>query len=405
MHSVIPILLCCCLSAAVGSQGVPAGDAILSVSRNLPPSEGLGILAANGTFRHAPGLLAAGSAGAGVGAVRLDPVDDRIWIGGTDNGGDTRGQVNFVRLSSTGSVAQFAKHAFIGSLLTIEGITFDDQGNPIVVAGSATNGGGIYCIDRHTGAWTRLGSAPLDTHSGITRSPEGDLFVGTRDLNWFGYGGIYRMYRNPDCTYQPMALISTGILRQLSGLAWAPALQLGGRSVLALADRYLFEMPISGGRALFVSAELVDEIDYDRGQNRFVLATGAQVQAVSRDYLTTSWRTSLSGVGVEAISGIDVNDDVDNEITVLPACPRRATPITVEFGVRCKPGYIVALFLAGPRGPQPVLILSGQAPSHGRVWIKFERVVIPPWANFNVAAACYDPTTNRVTFSQGVAWP
>jgi hypothetical protein len=167
-------------AAPAQNSGVPRGQAIVSVISNIGVSQGLWLSARTGTCTAVTGLSAAGSPGFGVNSVQLDPVDDRIWLGGINSNGNTAGQVNWCRIdNSTNTVTQWMAHGTVAGGGSITGLAFDDDGNPIASSGTTT--GGVFRISRSAGgAGANLPGYPIatGTHNAVARDASGNLYVG-----------------------------------------------------------------------------------------------------------------------------------------------------------------------------------------------------------------------------------
>ncbi|MEZ5966427.1 MAG: hypothetical protein R3F56_21505 [Planctomycetota bacterium] len=400
------------LVPAAAAQGIPRGDAIVSAFSHPAGTEGLWRVSSGGITTQILGLGLAGSAGTGVNSVQLDPIDDRVWIGGINSNGDTSGQVNWIRLSAGGTVAQFSQHGSTGLPLSIAGITFDDNGNPVVASGRASGGGGIFRIDRATGASTRIASLANGLHNAITRDDSGNLYLGIFDtVVGAGGGEIYRMAKNPDCSYRAPSLLGTVSVPQVSSVAWCRDPSGGSNDVLLVTTfGSTFEMPATGGAARIIPAiGFLNWVDLDRGANRFLMPDDgsgpSNVFSLTRDYSTAALHASLFAGTAGTLSCIDSNDDPAAELAAIPACPARDVPVTVELGVSCPPGQLAIVHIVAPVS---VPLLVAPAPGHGRVFVQLPGVVVPtgfPPGSLVLQAACFDPVGNSLVVGRPVGWP
>lgn len=405
--SVLPLLL-----PSVDAQGIPSGGSIVSVFGHPAGAEGLWLVQANGAEQQITGLATAGSAGTSVNSVQLDPVDDRIWIGGINDNGNTSGQVNWIRVSATNTVAQFRQHAQTGTGQSVAGITFDDNGNPIVVSGRNNVGGGVFRIDRATGASTRIASLPNGLHNAITRDPTGNLYLGIFDtVLGAGGGEVYRMQKNPDCTFQAPVLLGTLPDPRTTAVEWARDPLNGGNDVLVLTTfGPMFELSAMGGTpTLLTRIGQLNWVELDNRLDRFLLiddgSYGSEVFTLTRDYATAALHARLLNAGAGVTSCIDINDDEFGDIRVIPACPVRDVPVDIEMGVSCPPGQIAVLHIVAPVA---VPIVVAMAPSLGRVFTKIPGLIVPaalPPGALVLQAACFDPVSATLTVGRPLSWP
>ncbi|MEZ5963769.1 MAG: hypothetical protein R3F56_07980 [Planctomycetota bacterium] len=399
MHLVAAGSLLTCAALAQ----VPPRSAIASVIANLAPSEGLWLVDRSGSCTAITGLGTSGSAGYGVNAVQLDPLDDRIWLGGINSNGNTAGQVNSVMLSGS-TVTSFVQHGTTGFASSIAALTFDDNGNPVAATGTSTSGG-VVLIPRSGGVGTVLATiGTTQTHNAICRDPAGNLYIGM-----FGSGEVHKMIKNPDCTYQPPVLLGVVPITSVSGIEWCPGTpDQVFVTTFGVAGNALFKLPATGGAAVVASATVgsLNAAEYDRAVGDFWSVTAG----IDPDNVSTITKAGvetivcgLQGGSVGSPSGIDTSDCADAETNLLPQCVRPGQQITFEFGTCCQPGDAAGVFMVSPA---VVPLLIGTAGANGRLSGSFPLVVpggIAP-GSFTFISACLDQS-GQLTVGRPTPWP
>ncbi len=373
--------------ASGAAQGVPRYEAVVSIVANINGSEGLWLASRSRACAAISGLAAAGSAGFGVSSVQLDPCDDRIWLGGINSNGNTTGQVNSIRINGTAAAggvvapSSFVQHAIVPSGSSVAGITFDDNGDPIVVSGSS-RAGGVFRINRCApgAAAVLIGQVPSGTHNAICRDLRGNLYVGM-----FGVGQVWCMTKNPDCTYAAPVLHGTVPVTSVSGIEWCPD-SGGGQlfiTTFGVVGNAIFKMPATpcggGGVAVVASATVgsLNYNDYDVNNNDF-WQCGAGVDPDLVETMTVAGVNTLvctlGGGSVGLPSCIDVSDCVNAETGAIPDCPARGSLICLDLSTCCNPGDLAVIHLISPVS---VPIIIAPVGPNGRLSVKFN-VTLPP---------------------------
>lgn len=404
-HLAIAFLL---LLPTLSAQSAPYQGHVSSVISNVAPSEGLWYTDRLGTSTPILGLIGAGSAGNGVSCVRMDPIDGRLWLGGTNNGGNTAGQVNWVRVSGS-SVSAFAQHATIGFATAIGAMEFDDNGNPIVVGGTSSTGG-IFRVDRKNGGLsTLIGVVGGGTHNAITKDGAGNLYVGM-----FGTGEVHQLLKNVDGSFQSPQLFGTVPSSSIVGITFVPAVGAQPEQLWivtgGVAGSNVFRMPLLSGSVATVvptTQPSLNWIEYDkRFDDVLYLQTGPtdRIQAVDRATGAES-QVAVFGSGVVgAPTSTDSNDDPDNQIVIAPMRLNGSTgPFDLEFGVTAPPGTIVALAVVSPA---LVVVGVGVTGPDGRYSVAFPNVsllgALPP-AALAFSSATLGPS--GIGIGNTVFWP
>jgi hypothetical protein len=362
-------------AAHAQNSGVPRGRAIVSVISNLGASQGLWLAARGGTCVAVTGLAAAGSPGFGVNAVQLDPVDDRIWLGGINSNGNTAGQVNWCRIdNSTNIVTQWSAHGTVAGGASVTGLAFDDDGNPIASTGTAT--GGVFRISRSAGGAGVLLPGyprPTGTHNAVARDASGNLYVGM-----FTTGEIYKSVKNADCTYAAAVLLGAVVPNSVAALEWCPPnnVIIG---TFGTAGSAVFRMPDTGGAATVLSATARDTngIEYDaRAGDLWTVTAGLNpddVKLMSKLGVETPVCT-LQPPDVGSPSWVDTCDCPGDALSnVIPQCALTGTPFTLEVGTCCPPGDLGVVFLLTFNLP----LVVGAVGGNGRISGSFPNLVLP----------------------------
>jgi hypothetical protein len=392
------------LANALLAQSAPFGGSVVSVISNLTPSEGIWFTDASGNATPILGLIAAGSAGNGVSACRLDPIDDRIWLGGTNNGGNTAGQVNWIRVTGA-TVTQFSQHANTGTASSIAAIEFDDNGNPIVAVAT-----GIYRVERNTpGNATLIASIPTGSSNALTKDFAGNLYVGQATA-----GAVYVMTKNPDGSFQTPVQIGSVPTTTIVGVAFAPANGVDPDQIYVTttgtAGNNIYKIPAIGGGAITVPTTnpSLNWCEYDRNRDYVVFAqTGPTDRLFVIDRAGAERSLSVLGNGVIGTpSAVDMNDRVVDAVAVAPMLRNgSATPFDLEFGVTVRPGSYAFI---GILNPTVELLGFGVAGADGRVSFRLPNInlgyAIPPSA-LTFAAASLDPLTGTLNLGASLNWP
>lgn len=393
------------------AQSVPYGQSVISVLGNQAPSEGLFFVdRLTGTSTLLTGLVAAGSAGNGINAIALDPIDDRIWLGGINNNGNTANQLNWIRLTGS-TVTQFQQFATIAptTAVPINAIVFDDNANPIFCAGTAAGLGGVFLANRRSGGpAVNIGAVPSGTHNALAKDSAGNLYVGM-----FGNGQIHQMLKNPDGSFQPPVPWGTVSNSNIFALAFAPAdgvspdqlfVSCGGPASPLVS---VIPVPAGGpGTAVPQTQTILNWIEYDRRNNDLLL-----VQS-SPDRLIRMNRTG--GDAIAAVIGnsnvgtptcLDVNNAVDAEVVVAPMILNGSLgPFDLELGTTAPPGSLV---LIGTASPFVAALAVGVADVDGKLFVKFPNLSIASSlapGSLLFVAAYFDASLNLI-LGAPVSWP
>ncbi len=389
-------------SAVALAAQVPPRSAIVSVIANVNGSEGLWLVDRGGTCTAITGLVSAGSAGSGVNSVQLDPVDNRIWLGGINSNGNTAGQVNSILLNGT-TVTGFVQHGTTGFTSSIAGIAFDDNGNPMAAAGTASTGG-VLRIPRGGGAAALIANiGTTQTHNAICRDPSGNLYVGM-----FGSGEVYLLPELPGCTYGPPVLLGVAPVTTIYGLEWVPGspAELFITTAGAVGNAF-FRMPATGGTPVVASATAGSRnwVEYDRTAGDMWLVTAGIDPDNVYTVTTAGVETLVCPLGTGSIgspSGIDTSDCLPAETNIVPQCVTAGQNIVFEFGTCCAPGAAAGIFLISPA---VVPLAVGTTGANGRLSGSFP-VTVPAGlvpGSLVFVSACLD--NGVLTVGQPAVWP
>ena len=386
------------------AQSAPYLGGVSSVISNLTPSEGLWYTDASGNSTPITGLLAAGSAGNGVSALRMDPIDDRIWLGGTNNGGNTAGQINWIRVTGS-AVTQFSQHANTGTASSIAAIEFDDNGNPIVAVAT-----GIYRVDRNVpGLATLIASVGSGSSNALTKDDAGNLYIGQATA-----GVVYVMTKNADGSFQPPVSIGAVPTTTIVGVAFVPTNGVDPDQIYVTttgtAGNNIYRMPAAGGSATAVTTPnpSLNWCEYDRNRdNVVVVQTGPTDRLFLLDRAGTERALSTFGNGaVGSPTAVDINDRIEDAITVVPMrLNGSVAPFDLECGVTVRPGSLAVI---GILSPSVEILGLGVAGPDGRYSFRLPNVnlgyAIPPGA-LSLAAASLNPVTGAINIGTAVNWP
>jgi len=405
-HSIATLVL---VSSAL-AQGVPYDQCIVSNFANIAPCEGLMIVSRTGTVTNVTGLLAAGSAGNGVNAVRMDPIDDRIWLGGINQNGNTPRQVNWCRIGPANTVTQFSQHATVpGTSTSISAIAFDDNGNPVVTSGTLASGGGVYRVSRSTPAnVTLITQIATGTHNAICRDPAGNMYLGMTG------GAIHKLVKNLDGSFQAPVLLGTiAGAPTVSGITWAPIAPNNEVLVTTFGavGNNVFRLPANGGAPVVAPTtfQAPNWIEYDRRHDDFLLASGGinpdEVIRMTRANASNQVCILAAGGDTGSPSFIDSNDDANHDIRAVPMILNgTAAPFNLELCASAPPGDLVFLGMSAPFGQ---LFGFGVAPANGRVHVTLPNIQsagLPPNI-FTFVAASINVSTNALTVGVPLLWP
>jgi hypothetical protein len=411
-------ILLLALTGALAAQGVPHGDAIQSSFSDLAPVEGLLLVSRSGTTTPVTGLALTARGSDEINSIQLDPVDNRVWIGGI---APVAGRVDTFTIAAGNTVAGFAAVANIGTA-SVSGIAFDPNGNAICSSGaiSGTGAGGIFRIDRGSGVATRIAGGATWTFAAgtancVATDRAGNIYFGVTSAG----APIYQLAPDANGDYTGLA-VALGTVAPpstsstISGLDYAPA--SGARpariwwTTFGAAGTNLGHIPAGGGAAVAAGPGLSSApnwIDYDELVDDFWAITGGinPDEIFSVDHVGTPTRiaqTPPGGVNGSP-SAIDANDCLAGGVTVLPQYVPASGAFTLEVGTCCPPGQVGGVFM-----PQfGIVLVSGVAPTDGRIFTAFRGLSFPRGFAGSIVfqAVCVDRTTGRLTLGQPQRWP
>lgn len=396
---------CIAAVSTLSAQNIAYGSSVISVISNVAPSEGLWIADRAGNCTAVTGIVAAGSPGSGINAVRMDPIDDRIWIGGINSNGNTAGQINYVRLNATATaVSQWVQHATTGGASSVACIEFDDNANPIVGSGS-----GLFRVDRKNGGVaTPLTPAPGGTNNGITKDPSGNLYVGV-----FTGAGVYLLPKNFDGSYGAPVLLGSSPVTSISAVAHvAGAPDEIWISTFGAAGNMLFRMPATGGIPVAIANAIPASnwVEYDKRADDVLVLTNTgpdTVQVVDKVFGTATQLCLIQGGNVGVPSAQDANDDVDYVVRTAPSYLNGALgPFDLELGLTVPPSPTI---LAGVLELNTGIIIGVNfVGADGRFSVKLPNVTLgaplPP-GSLTFVGGSVDLITGSVTLGSFVPWP
>ena len=349
------LLFCsvCLVSASVAQ--VAPGEAIQSFFANVAPIEGLTIVNRVGTSVPVTGLTAQSIQN--INSVALDPINNSIWIGSITTVPTTHG---LRRATLTGTALGAAP--LVATLPTapagsFSGISFDQNGNPIVTSGTVPPGtGGVFRVNRATGAVTNL----LAPHPALTTGTANcvDVNLATGDI-YFSVtsagGAIYRLPGPFPNSAAPVLVGTTTTNATISGVAFWPAHGVNPARVywnnFATANNCVGYVPAAGGAAVVTPGAPTafaggnNWITYDRRQDDFWTCSAG----VDPDRIFTMTDTgantlvaTFNGGGVAGTpSAVDANDAPPGSLRVIPRyLPAAPALTTIEASLSWTPGDI-----------------------------------------------------------------
>lgn len=395
----LPLLLALLPAVALTPRAwtqIPYGEAISNAPPRAPVTEGLIRVNRNGSCAAIKGLFNTPRSDF-VNGVALDPIDQRVWIGGI-------GRVDTVEITPTDTITNLTLIANTQSG-RVEGFTFDDNCNPVLATGNI-RGTGIVRLDRASGASTRIAggtSWPFQdgVPEGICRDPDGNLYFGVNSPG--NVTAVFRLTKNPvDGSYG--APVSLGPVRQPSKVTFAPAVGTRAARLYYMAvGGDIGWFPPTGGTPVFVRSSLGYSIDYDSRRDDFwVIFSGPQMHRM--DHGGGSSAICSYGASGFATSS-DANDWPFHETRVCPQyLPAAPTAFTLELSMSCPPGSDAGILILSPF---PVLLTLGVAGADGKVFVKIPNVVFQAGSPGIVAfvSASYDRTRGALTVGPTKTWP
>lgn len=412
------LLLAPALVGPLAAQGVPHRDAIASSFSDIAPVEGLLLVSRSGAVAPVTGLAGTARGSDEINSIQLDPVNDRVWIGGIS---PVAGRVDTFTVGAGNTVANFAAVANVGAA-SVSGIAFDPNGNAICSSGtiSSTGTGGIFRVNRGSGAVTQIaGGASWTFAAGtancVASDEAGNIYFAVTSVG----APVYVLSPDANGDYPgPAVLLGTtappSTSSTISGVEFAPA--AGARparvwwTTFGGAGTNIGYIPAGGGAAVAAGpgvSSAPNWIDYDALADDFWVLTGGinpdEVFAV--DHAGTPVRIAQYPVGGAngSPSAIDANDCAIADATVLPQYVPAAGTFTLEVGTCCPPGQIGGVIL-----PQAGLVLvAGIAPADGRIFIRIPGIGFPRGNRGAVQfqGVCFDRQTGRFTLGPVQRWP
>ncbi|MCC6785341.1 MAG: hypothetical protein IT457_20995 [Planctomycetes bacterium] len=398
---------------------VPQGEAIMSNFTNAAPMEGLLLCNRNGTLTPVTGLLAARGVAADLNSIQLDPVDDRVWIGGITA---SAGRVDTLEITGF-AVTNFTVIGNTGNGASISGLAHDANGNAVASSGSISGTGGLFRVDRKTNAITRIvGGGTWTGQAGtcncVCSDDVGNLYFAVTGAP----GTIYSLApgANGDYTGAP-AVVGTvspsSSSTTISSVEYAPA--VGTRpariwwTTFGTAGTAVGYIPLPAGAAVTVGPiggnSAPNWIDYDLAMDDFWVVTGGinPDTIMNVDHLGAPVTVGFvpPGGANGSPSAIDVNDCNPAVAKILPQyVPVNGSPFDLEFGTCCPPGHIGGVLLS-TFGNYPLVV--GLAGADGRLFGKLNNVTWPSGLPglLTYQAVCFDPRNNTFNFGPLMTWP
>lgn len=386
---------------------------------NAAPMEGLLLCNRNGTLTPVTGLLAARGVAPDLNSIQLDPVDDRVWIGGITA---SAGRIDTLKVTGS-AVTNFTVIGNTGNGGSISGIAHDANGNAVASSGSITGTGGLFRVDRKTNLVTRfVGGGSWTGQAGTCNCVCSDDFGNL----YFGVTGapatVYMLAPGPNGDYAGVPVVVGTVAppsssATISSVEYAPAVGLRPARIwwttFGSAGTAVGFIPWPAGAAVAMGPiggnSAPNWIDYDVAMDDFWLVTGG----INPD---TVMNVNHLGVGVNVglvppggvngtPSAIDVNDCDPAVAKILPQyVPVNGGPFDLEFGTCCPPGHIGGVLLS-TFGNYPLVV--GFAGADGRLFGKLINVTWPAGLPglLTFQAVCFDPRNNTFDFGPLMTWP
>ncbi|MEM7200175.1 MAG: hypothetical protein AAF628_07910 [Planctomycetota bacterium] len=395
------VAFACLLSPTAAAQGVGYGNYISGLTSVATTTSPLIEVDRGGTCAPISGLTRGD-----IDAVQLDPVNKEIWLG------SAQGELLRITLDAAFAVASEVRHATLAGRGAITGITFDDNGNPIVTAGGA-----VLHVPRHsvgeppiTSLFQFATSTGTTVTSCVAKDDVGNLLFGVT-----GVGQVWRMDKNPDCSFQPAQMVApiasyTGsVSGDITGLDYCPT---DGQIYWTSRDSYgvLSTSGVStAGGGFGVQASL----DYDMRHDDFALVAdlvrALDVQILSKQFSITPICT-LQTSSRDGINAIDGSDMRTADTVVLPSCqPPPGPRFRLEIGTECPPGQVAGIFLGSPAMGAPFLpVVAGVVDKTGRLSVDFPSLPWPraaPAGVLTFVSGCFDQASGNTTIGTLVPWP
>jgi hypothetical protein len=415
MRSICAFVAASSAACLIPAQSVPYGACIVSQTANVAPSQGLWQVTRAGTATRILGLAAAGSLGIGVSSLRMDPIDDRVWLGGSNSGGSTASQLNWIRVTGT-TVSQFSQVVTIpfAPAAAINAIDFDDNGNLLVCGATGVTSGGVYRVARDGSAVGLVASiGTTELHNAMCRDAAGNLYVGM-----LGDGSVHVLVKNADGSFQAPVLLTTVPNVNIYGLTAVPGLGatpedlwITSGDAAGTLDQ-IHRVPLTGGVPVLLpdTMTVCNWVEYDRRADDVLvcLPVGDSVRRIDRTtFVDTQVASFAGGVNVGTPNYIDANDDPDNAVRVLPSRLNGSVgPFTLELGTTAPPGRLAIIAVT-----QPTLLVLGAGITgvDGRFWLELPNLTLAggPLApgSLAFASASIDLASGGIAVGAPVAWP
>ncbi|MEM7204351.1 MAG: hypothetical protein AAF628_29095 [Planctomycetota bacterium] len=419
LHFVVATLL----AGPAAAQGAGHANHVVGVNNNSGTSSPLfEIDRQAGVCTAISGLQMSG-----VSSVQLDPINKEIWVGGAGGvGGVNNGQLRRVQLDGAFGVASEVTHAVVAvgappAPRPITGIAFDDDGNPVV-----TTRDSVVRVSRFgpSPATTLLhqfatSSATSTAASAICRDDGGNLYVGVS-----GSGDIWRLQKNPDCSYQPAQRLGSVVgptasnSATITGLDFCPSdgqlywstlgVGTGGRSFGT------FALPSGPAVAAGPGYQVISTngLAYDVRADDFMVVDdtpSSLAWTVSKQFSTGGVCLIPQGPGDE-INAIATGDLANAATRVLPSCqPVAGARFVLEAATTCPPGSVGGVFVGAPQLSLPFLTVAvGTVDKTGRLSARVPNVPWPgglPAGVLTFVSGCFDPGSSSTTVGSVLPWP
>lgn len=411
------------LLVSVAAAQVAPGRAIQSIFANAGGTDGLVIVGRANPRVNVTGLTAQNIQN--VNSVALDPIDNSVWLGSINTAPTTHGLRRAALVGSTLGTATLVATLPTAPSGTFSGISFDQNGNPIVTSGlTPPNTGGVFRVNRRTGAVTNL----LAPHAAISPSgtvncvdvdlATGDIYFGVVD-GLPGAGG--RIFKLPGPFPNTAAPILVGTCQPASnsititGVAFRPAVGITPARIYftnyATGNTSVGYVNAAGGTSVVVAGAPVafpgmNWIAYDRTADDFWLCTGGpnpdQVVTMSPTG-TTAFVTDLGANGTP--SALDANDNPYGSQRVVPQHVPTTT-YTIEQSVTGNPGDIAVLGI--DFGTGPIAVTAGYFDGSGTFWASYPGINYGPGSPGTIVWVCASVTTDLQTIhfiNSSAPWP